>query len=223
MFAQVPVPAAATDLSTVIALGIISILTMLAKAWIDQRARSKAATSIAAVKTVAVSTHALVNGNLGAVLTDKAIALRRVAALTQDPVDIRAAETAEQLAADHVARCAAAKAAPPETNPPKGGQRGFVGVGRLVGLVLVALGIAMAALCGCASTDLQVDQAVKLEIWPDDPCLVVATRVATHERAARITAPGDCQPSLPTGWLCARWKSMLADDEHLPKACSVTP
>ena len=65
-------------------------------------------TMVDETRQLGVSTHALVNSNMGAQLLLTSSALHRVAALTNDPEDITAAEKASALYQDHVNRQTAA-------------------------------------------------------------------------------------------------------------------
>jgi hypothetical protein len=59
---------------------------------------------LAGLATVAAATHALVNNNMAVQLRLNAVLARRLAELTGDPEDARAADLAERLAAEHAAK-----------------------------------------------------------------------------------------------------------------------
>ncbi len=86
-------------------VGIPSMLTALAAAILSLRNGFKAdqaAVKAEAASVVADATHRLVNSAFQVQLHLNAIASRRLADLTQDPLDVRAAELAEQAHRDHL-------------------------------------------------------------------------------------------------------------------------
>lgn len=82
--------------AVITAIGVILIALM----------RSK----VAQVEKTGEAVHVLVNSNMGLQLRVSAVALRRVADMTSDTGDARAAEMAEQLLAEHEAKQAAVDA-----------------------------------------------------------------------------------------------------------------
>jgi hypothetical protein len=67
-------------------------------------AQHKLGVELKKVKDIAVDTHTLVNSNMGAQLSISAVALRQIAFLTKDPVDVEIASKAEKLLAEHEAK-----------------------------------------------------------------------------------------------------------------------
>lgn len=165
-----------TDLSTVIAIGVLTLIGTALKAVIDYYQRKAAHGQIADVKAVATSTHGLVNGSMGAQLTAYAVLAHKHADATQSPADIRAAEIAEQLAADHVARCAAAKEAAETSVATKKGQRGSVRHDVLIALAALAAAVAVLWLgvtSGCGTTTGHVLRQRIVDHGPPPACRVI--------------------------------------------------
>ncbi len=82
-----------------------------------QEIADKTQTEVGKVKSVAVATHRMVNGNLGVQLEKTASALRLVAELRQEPGDEAEAATAERLLAEYRAKEAQVEAASKKDAP----------------------------------------------------------------------------------------------------------
>ena len=75
--------------------------------------------SMQELKEVAASTHSLVNDRFDAQLKLYAVIARRLANISRDPADVKAAEASEKVVADSLAKEAEAKAPPEKPSEPK--------------------------------------------------------------------------------------------------------
>ena len=149
-------------MSDAVWLAIVGIAAMAVKEWFDDRragrvaAEAKEAAAVAAKEVkdvrdtldvtttkaeakmdnlgkVAKATHTLVNNQMAVQLRLSAVALRRVAGLTGDAADVKAAEMAEVAMAEHDAKQAVVDAQPGTDAEKKGEATPAQTVGQVVG------------------------------------------------------------------------------------------
>lgn len=99
------------EMSDVTWQAIIAAVVTIVLAYLQQRNKNAAAADTAKVEAkveevskIAVSTHAVVNGKMALQLQRNATVTRRLATLTKEPADIIAAELAEKLYHEHMAK-----------------------------------------------------------------------------------------------------------------------
>jgi hypothetical protein len=69
------------------------------------------------IAAVSVATHTLVNSNMGVQLKLNAVVTRRLAAVTNDPEDLKAADLSERLLREHEAKQAVVDSRPDAKTP----------------------------------------------------------------------------------------------------------